>query len=120
VVKKLSAIAEAVEEEGGALLSDSNVLIGVGRWPEGLEVESDGLLKIVGFIIIMISRSLISSSISYLAVSASGVSIISMMLLISSRRAKPVSRSWGSYSWLSLNVTSLVRNTLSMLGIYIL
>jgi hypothetical protein len=98
VVKELSAIVEAVEGGGGASLSGSSVLIRVGRWPEGLEVELDDLLEIVEFITTMISRSLISSSISYLVVSASGVSIISIMLLISSRRVKPISRSWGSYS----------------------
>jgi hypothetical protein len=93
VIKKLSIIIEAVEEGGGASLSNSSVLIEVRRWLEGLEVKLDGLLEIVEFIIIMISRSLISSSILYLVVSILDVSIILMMLLISSCKTKPILRS---------------------------
>jgi hypothetical protein len=92
VVKELSTIVEIVEGGGGALLSGSNVLIGVGRWLEGLEVELDDLLKIVKFITIMISRSLILSSISYLVVSTLGVFIISIILLISSHKMKSILR----------------------------
>jgi hypothetical protein len=93
VIKKLSTIIKVVEEGGEASLSGSNILIEVRRWPEGLKVELNDLLKLVRFIIIMILRSLISSFILYLAISMLGVFIILIMLLIFSRKMKLILRS---------------------------
>jgi hypothetical protein len=113
----------------GGRLSDIGVCSGVRRKPVkpvgpesaafsiAYEVSEE---EAVSLIVMVVLRSLISSSILYSADSTSGVSITSTTLFISSRRVKPMSRSWGSYSWLSSNITSLVRNTLSMLGTYIL
>jgi hypothetical protein len=86
----------------GGRLSDIGVCSGVGRKPvkpvgpesaafsvtcEVLEEEA------VSLIVMVVSRSSISSSISYLADSALGVSITLTTLFISSRRAKLMSRS---------------------------
>jgi hypothetical protein len=80
------------------------------------ELLAGDLLEAFRFITMMVSRSSISSSISYSSVSASGVSTNSTNFAISSRRAWPISRSVGLYSLLSSNVTSVVRIIFSWLG----